>query len=84
MFTRNASVHRVLGIFLSIALLLILFASPGVSAEEDKNQALIEAGKEGRVEDVKRLLDSGADVNGRDKDGATALMWAAAECRFTW
>src|SRR5438105_3998231 len=26
---------------------------------------------------VKRLLDRGADMNGRDKNGMTALMWAA-------
>jgi len=43
----------------------------------DKNEStLIDSCKKGRLADVKRLLDEGADVNTTDKDGNTALKWA--------
>jgi len=40
------------------------------------DMTLIEACKKGRLEDVKRLLNEGVDVNTTDKDGNTALKWA--------
>jgi len=39
--------------------------------------SLVSAAKEGRKEDVARLLEQGADVMERDADGATALMRAS-------
>lgn len=45
------------------------------SANEPCNSAspLMEAAAKGRLADVKRLLDSGADVNGKDESCGTAL-----------
>ncbi|MEW6347707.1 MAG: ankyrin repeat domain-containing protein [Thermodesulfobacteriota bacterium] len=38
---------------------------------------LIRAADKGNVAEIKRLLKKGADVNGTDEEGQTALMWAA-------
>jgi uncharacterized protein len=40
---------------------------------------LIEAAKAGNASAVKQLLETGADVNHLDKDGWTALNWAAGK-----
>jgi ankyrin repeat protein len=36
----------------------------------------LNAAIEGNLEDIKRLLEQGADTNARDNDGMTALMYA--------
>ncbi len=41
--------------------------------------SLIESAEKGHLEEVKHLLDEGADVNTRDDDGQTALMKASKE-----
>ncbi len=41
-----------------------------------KASSLIEAVSMGDTEKVQTLLAQGADVNAKDNDGATALMWA--------
>lgn len=46
------------------------------STDENGVTLLMKAAKSGRTKDVKRLLDSGADVKKRDKEGWTALMYA--------
>ena len=38
---------------------------------------IFEAIREGNLEKVKELIESGADVNAKDNSGETALMWAA-------
>ena len=63
--------------FLAIGLALVLMCC--VKAE---NKNLMKACKENRLEEVQRLLNSGADANARDiegtrGEGGTALMWAA-------
>ena len=37
------------------------------------------ASLKGHTEIVKALLDKGADVNAKSKDGVTALMWASQD-----
>jgi ankyrin repeat protein len=47
------------------------------SAEhEGGHTELMRAALEGRTEDVKKSLESGADVNEKDDEGRTALMFA--------
>ena len=42
----------------------------------DLNEVLIEAAKDGNMIVLKAALDKGADINARDENGWTALMWA--------
>ena len=44
---------------------------------EQLTAQLIRAADDGDLAQVKRLVRRGADVNGRDEEGQTALMWAA-------
>ena len=39
-------------------------------------QKLIEAVKANDIEEVKRLIEAGADINAKNKDGGTALSYA--------
>jgi len=45
---------------------------------ERANEDLMEAARDGNVERVRQCLQDGAEVNARDKDGTTPLMWTAA------
>ena len=54
----------------------ILFATIAVSLPAQAG-ALHDAAKAGEPEQVKALLDQGADPKGRDKKGETPLNWAA-------
>jgi len=45
---------------------------------EDKNKALIESAEKGDLDQVRRLLGAGADVNGTGSAGSTVLMTASA------
>ena len=53
---------------------LLLFA--------DINEDLIEAAKNGRTDEVRNLLDAGAEVNAEGEHGETALMWATENGHF--
>ena len=51
---------------------------PGdVEAHITDSQNLIEAAARGDTDTVETLLDAGVDVNAKDNEGWTALMWAA-------
>ena len=41
------------------------------------DQCIIKASENNEIEDVKRLLEAGADPNFQDKCGSTALIWAS-------
>ena len=43
----------------------------------NKNEALLQAAKDGNINKVKELLSEGANVNAKDSNGKTALMYAA-------
>ncbi len=49
--------------------------------ERDLNSELAEAAKKGEEEEVKTLLEAGADVNAKNNAGGTALMQAAGSRR---
>lgn len=56
---------------LIIAFCILLFAS--ITTATASGQPLNDAAKNGNIEQVKRLLDAGADVNESDSGGWTAL-----------
>lgn len=58
------------------ALIIASLAMPSVSATAEKGAALVEAVRLGRIKEVQRLLDKGADVNGVSS-GRTPLLEAA-------
>mmetsp|Transcript_41640 Transcript_41640/g.163513 ORF Transcript_41640/g.163513 Transcript_41640/m.163513 type:complete len:358 (-) Transcript_41640:1449-2522(-) len=47
------------------------------SARVCRGAKIHEAAKEGRVNDVRELIESGVDVDERDEEGWTALMWGS-------
>ena len=55
---------------------LIIFVA-GTSIVKANNDDLINATRNNTVQEVKRLLNEGADVNARNQDGWTSLMMAA-------
>jgi hypothetical protein len=58
-----------------IAAVVIFGLTPGTSFSETKS-GLHETARKGDLTAMKKLLAEGADVNGRDEDGATPLMAA--------
>ena len=60
MSTKRRRIPRALTSVLVVALVLML-----VACAKDENEKLIKASKEGRLEEVTRLLNSGADVNAK-------------------
>lgn len=58
-----------------ITLFLLLVLTSPVSA--DMGLQLIDAAQKGDIDNVKILLDKGADINAKDKEGRTALITAA-------
>ena len=62
------------GVWLGFLILIIFIGeSTTLAAPPD----LLDAARKGNLKRVQKLLDSGADVNQRDKTGFTALHWAA-------
>ena|ERR1017187_6226755 len=58
----------------------LLTHTPASAAEISSE--MLNAAKDGRLDDVKRLIARGEDVNATSADGVTALMVAAAENRL--
>ena len=59
-----------------IIILLVLFISFSSYASNSLDDGLIEAAKDDKIQIVNEMLDKGADVNAKDKDGWTALLHA--------
>ena len=45
-------------------------------ADDSSFTPLMKAAEDGNIVGVQRVIQAGADVNKRDKDGYTALIWA--------
>ena len=60
-----------------LAMVFVLVAGANYVDAGDRNRDLIGAAGEGRLEEVQRLINEGADVNAKLKDGYTALMGAS-------
>jgi len=64
-------------ILFSIVCISLIFAGCADKGISDKNVQLLQAAKDGNLQAVQTLLAAGAEVNAKDNDGVTALMWAA-------
>jgi ankyrin repeat protein len=60
-------------------LVILLLGTVCVQAISEKDQQLIDAAEKGDIKKVKALIKAGADVNAKDKEGGTALMYAKNE-----
>ena len=76
MSTKQSRIFSLIKGMLAVGLVYVLVASPIVAQANDKNQDLVRAAKEGRLEEVTRPLNSGADVNAKDNEGRTVLKAA--------
>lgn len=67
------------GLILTLLGVLVISGRAGPAAKNlaALNRALLEAAEMGDVEGAKSALDAGADVNARNRDGATPLLLAA-------
>jgi len=70
------------GLSVVLAVLSVLMFS-GVNAWSEINEEFIEAVITGDINQVKVLLNKGADVNAKDEAGQTALMWATITGHIT-
>lgn len=61
-----------------LAVCLSACSSAPRSAQEARNVQLIRAAEKGSIKDVYRLIEAGADVNGRDKEGWTPYLAASS------
>jgi ankyrin repeat protein len=61
----------------AIVCISLIFSVFGCADSTDKDARLIKAAKDGDLPAIQTALAGGDDINGRDKSGATALMWAA-------
>jgi ankyrin repeat protein len=77
MSRKRSPIFRVIAGLLSIGLVLFLSAAACSDGTEDKNWELVKAAEQGRVDELLRLLASGADVRGVIGGNYTALMAAA-------
>jgi len=66
------------GVMLSLLLVTAVFKPSMAEGDEDTiaEMKLFQAAREGDTETVKALIESGADVSTKDKDGRTALTRA--------
>ncbi|MGO9118431.1 MAG: ankyrin repeat domain-containing protein [Desulfomonilaceae bacterium] len=66
----------VIAVLFTTVSVVALLTGELVAQADDKDRDLILASIKGDLEQVKRLLDSGANVNAKDREGWTTLAWA--------
>jgi hypothetical protein len=73
--------RSILGIGLAIAVAIALVATIVYIRKARRDLAFLQACHDGRVEAVQELITRGTDINVRDSEGMTGLMFAAASDR---
>ncbi len=68
---------KILVIQFFILPLFMVLIIPLATDASDINEDLLRAASNGQKDKVRALLDAGAEVNAKDKEGITALMWAS-------
>ncbi|MFC1834840.1 ankyrin repeat domain-containing protein [Thermodesulfobacteriota bacterium] len=75
MVAKIRGIRPVLGVG-AIGLLVLAMAFVCTAQAKDLNQALLDAARDGQLTEIDRLLDEGADINARNPNGWTGLMFA--------
>lgn len=76
MLTKNKTT-RCFNLLILVMTVFVVFLIAGCNQKGYLGEELLAASKDGDIEEIKRLIDSGADVNARDLDTwQTPLHWA--------
>lgn len=66
-------------LYFTIAAMIIIFNQ---SLFAGPNEDLLKAADEGNLENVKKAINNGANINSSDTEGMTALMYASMKCHL--
>ncbi len=65
------------GLMRALVLSMFFVSLFSLNSYADDAKDLIDAAKKGDTAGIKALLDKGADVNAKNNNGVTALIWAS-------
>jgi len=68
---------KILGLVLCLAVMALTACSATKPPRTDADMALIKAAERGQTDQIYRLLQNGANVNAKDKDGWTPYLAAS-------